>query len=102
MIEYRTEEPDYFHYQAWLGGLGKDDWILRAIGTDDVHVFSRDSSQARDGIRHRPSPDKEAARRIWALIQRDALENGIPQSEWKWQTFAEFWQMYAADQESRG
>ena len=47
------------------------------------------------------SPDKDAARRIWALIQRDAIENGIPQSEWKWQTFAEFWQMYAADQESR-
>jgi hypothetical protein len=48
------------------------------------------------------SPDKGAARRIWTLIQRDALENGIPQSEWKWQTFADFWQMYAADQESRG
>jgi hypothetical protein len=47
------------------------------------------------------NPDKDAARRIWALIQRDAIENGIPQSEWKWQTFAEFWQMYAADQESR-
>ena len=53
------------------------------------------------GVKTYRSPDKDAARRIWALIQRDAIENGIPRSEWKWQTFAEFWQMYAADQESR-
>ena len=47
------------------------------------------------------SLDKDHARRIWALIQRDAIEHGIPKSQWKWQTFADFWQMYAADQESR-
>jgi hypothetical protein len=48
------------------------------------------------------SPDKDAARRIWALIQKDAADNGIPQCEWKWQSFAEFWQVYAEDVNSRG
>jgi hypothetical protein len=49
-------------------------------------------------VTRRVSPDKEEARRIWRAMQEAAIETGLTQPEWKWQTFADFWQFYVEDQ----
>lgn len=43
--KYRVACPDYFHYESWLNEMGAGGWILRAIDSDGVHIFSKASGK---------------------------------------------------------